>query len=161
MTDLHSFYQADNYPVQSSVGYLVKQLSQTIGKELDRRMVNIGLTDAQWKPLLSLRQGGCSTAVDLARIACNDAGSITRLLDRLEAKGLVRRVRSTEDRRVVNLELTEEGKKIAAQVPEIIVGLANEMLKGFSQEEFEQFMNLLTRALANARAVSEGDASCA
>ena len=161
MTNPHSFYQADNYPVQSSVGYLVKQLSQTIGKELDRRMVNIGLTDAQWKPLLLLRQGGCTTAVDLSRISCHDAGSITRLLDRLEAKALIQRVRSAEDRRVVNLELTEEGKKVAAEVPEIIVGLANEVLKGFSREEFEQFTNLLTRALANARAVSEGDAPCA
>jgi len=161
MTDLHSFYQAENYPMESSVGYLVKQLAQTVGKELDRRMVDLGLTDAQWKPLLLLRQGGCTTAVDLSRIACHDAGSVTRLLDRLEAKGLVQRVRSDEDRRVVNLELTEEGKKVAAQVPEIIVGLGNEVLKGFSRDEFEQFTKLLTRALANARAVSEGDPICA
>jgi DNA-binding MarR family transcriptional regulator len=161
MTDFHSFYQAENYQVESSIGYLVKQLAQTVGKELDRRMVDLGLTDAQWKPLLLLQQGGCTTAVDLSRISCHDAGSITRLLDRLEAKGLVQRVRSAEDRRVVNLELTEEGKKVAAQVPEIIVGLGNEVLKGFSRDEFEQFTNLLTRALANARAVSEGDPTCA
>jgi len=161
MTDLHSFYQAENYPMGSSVGYLVKQLAQTVGKELDRRMVDLGLTDAQWKPLLLLQQGGCTTAVDLSRIACHDAGSVTRLLDRLEAKGLVQRVRSAEDRRVVNLELTEEGKKVAAQVPKIIAGLGNEVLKGFTRDEFEQFTNLLTRALANARAVSEGDPTCA
>jgi DNA-binding MarR family transcriptional regulator len=161
MTDLHSFYQAENYPMGNSVGYLVKQLAQTVGKELDRRMVDLGLTDAQWKPLLLLQQGGCTTAVDLSRIACHDAGSVTRLLDRLEAKGLVQRVRSAEDRRVVNLELTEEGKKVAAQVPEIIAGLGNEVLKGFSRDEFDQFTNLLTRALANARAVSEGDPTCA
>jgi len=161
MTDIHSFYQAENYPMGSSVGYLVKQLAQTVGKELDRRMVDLGLTDAQWKPLLLLQQGGCTTAVDLSRIACHDAGSVTRLLDRLEAKGLVQRVRSAEDRRVVNLELTEEGKKVAAQVPKIIAGLGNEVLKGFTRDEFEQFTNLLTRALANARAVSEGDPTCA
>ena len=161
MTDQHTFYQAENYPMGSSVGYLVKQLAQTVGKELDRRMVDLGLTDAQWKPLLLLQQGGCTTAVDLSRIACHDAGSVTRLLDRLEAKGLVQRVRSAEDRRVVNLELTEEGKKVAAQVPKIIAGLGNEVLKGFTRDEFEQFTNLLTRALANARAVSEGDPTCA
>lgn len=161
MSDPQSFYQADNYPVQSGVGYLVKQLSQTISKELDRRMADIGLTDAQWKPLLLLGQGGCTTAVDLSRIACHDAGSITRLLDRLEAKALIQRVRSAEDRRVVNLELTEEGKKIAAQIPKIIVGLSNEVLTGFSRDEFEQFKDLLARALANTRAVSEGDIPCA
>jgi DNA-binding MarR family transcriptional regulator len=159
MTELHSFYRAETYQVDSSIGYLIKQLAHTIGRELDRRMTEIGLTDAQWKPLLLLQHGGCTTAVDLSRIACHDAGSVTRLLDRLEAKGLVQRVRSAEDRRVVNLELTDEGKKIAAQVPQIIVELANEVLKDFSQSEFEQFTNLLTRALANTRAVSEGDAA--
>ena len=161
MTDVHSFYHTENYRIQSSVGYLVTHLAQTVGKELDRRMVNLGLTDAQWKPLQLLRQVGCTTATDLSRIACHDAGSVTRLLDRLEAKGLVQRVRSAEDRRVVNLELTDEGKKVAAQVPKIIAELGNEVLRGFSQDEFEQFTNLLTRALANARAVSEGDPTCA
>ena len=161
MTAPHPFYTADTYQVEKGIGYLARQFSHTIGRELDRRMADLGLTDAQWKPLLLLQQGGCTTAVDLARIACHDAGSVTRLLDRLEAKGFVQRVRSAEDRRVVNLELTDEGRKIAKQVPEIIVELANESLKGFSQEEFEQFTDLLTRALANARAITKGDATCA
>ena len=161
MTNPHSFYTADTYQVEKGIGYLAEKFSHTVGRELDRRMADLGLTDAQWKPLLLLRQGGCTTVVELARIACHDAGSITRLMDRLEVKGLVQRVRSVEDRRVVNLELTEEGKKIVAQVPEIIVELANQMLKGFSQDEFAQFTNLLTRALANARAVCKGDSRCA
>lgn len=159
MTDIHEFYRADTFKAGSSIGYLVKLLTQTIGRELDRRMAAVGLTDAQWKPLLLLLQGGCSTAVDLARTACHDAGATTRLLDRLEAKGLVRRVRSTEDRRVVKLELSEEGKKIAAQIPAVIADQMNGILKGFSQEEFEQFKDFLTRALANARALEQGDAS--
>ena len=159
MTDSQQFYQAETYQVGDSVGYLVKRLAQEIGKELDRRMGALGLTDAQWKPLLLLRQGGCSTAMDLSRIACHDTGAVTRLLDRLEAKGLVRRLRSAEDRRVVNLELSEEGKKIAAEVPEVIAQLANQVLAGFSHDEFAQFKNLLGRALANASALNEGDAS--
>lgn len=159
MADSHSFYQADTYNVESSIGYLVNRLAQTIGKELDRRMSALGLTDAQWKPLLLLHQGGCTTAVDLSRISCHDTGAVTRLLDRLETKGLVQRVRSSEDRRVVNLELTDEGKRIAAEVPEIISQLANQVLTGFSQDEFVQFKALLARALANARELGEGEAS--
>jgi DNA-binding MarR family transcriptional regulator len=153
------FYQAETYRVENSVGYLVNKLAQTIGRELDRRMADLGLTDAQWKPLFLLYQGGCSTAMDLSRIACHDTGAVTRLLDRLETKGLVHRVRSAEDRRVVNLELTGDGKRIAAEVPAIIAQLANEVLAGFSQEEFVQFKDLLGRALINARALGEGEAS--
>ncbi len=157
MTDIHQFYQAKNYQVGSSVGYLVNMLAQTVGREIDRRMAELGLTDAQWKPLLLLQQGGCSTAADLSRIACHDAGAVTRLLDRLESKGLVRRSRSAEDRRIVNLELTEEGHRIAVDVPKIIAHLGNQILVGFSQDDFVRFKDLLNRALANARALDEGD----
>jgi len=160
MTTIHPFYQAETYRVEESVGYLVNRLAQTVARELDRRMVDLGLTDAQWKPLLMLHQGECSTAADLSRMACHDTGAVTRLLDRLEAKGLIRRLRSAEDRRVVNLELTEAGEKIAAEVPKIIIGLANQVLVGFSPDEFAKFKDLLGRALLNARALSETDASC-
>ena len=46
---------------------------------------------------------------DIARLACHDTGAVTRVLDRLESKGLIQRVRSESDRRVVNLQLTTEG----------------------------------------------------
>lgn len=160
MTASPPFYQVESYRVEESVGYLVNRLAQTIGRELDRRMIDLGLTDAQWKPMFLLYQGECSTAADFSRIACHDTGAVTRLLDRLEAKGLIRRVRSADDRRVVNLELTESGEKIAAEVPKIIVGLANQVLTGFSPDEFAQFKNLLGRALINARALGEADPSC-
>ena len=153
------FYQAETYRVESGIGFLVNQLARTLGRELDRRMADLGLTDAQWKPLLMLHQGGCSNAMDLARIACHDTGAVTRLLDRLEAKALVHRVRSAEDRRVVNLELTDEGRRIAAEIPGVIAQLANQVLVGFSPEEFVQFKDLLGRALSNARALGEGEAS--
>lgn len=151
------FYRAETYQVDDSVGYLVNRLAQAIGRELDRRMAGLGLTDAQWKPMFLLYQGSCSTAMDLSRIACHDTSAVTRLLDRLEAKGLVRRVRSSEDRRVVDLELTDEGSRIAAEVPGIIAQLANEVLVGFSQEEFVVFKDLLGRALANVRALGDGE----
>ena len=160
MKTIPPFYQAETYRIEESIGYLVNRLAQTVGRELDRRMVDLGLTDAQWKPMFMLYQGGCSTAADLSRIACHDTGAVTRLLDRLEAKGLIRRLRSAEDRRVVKLELTEAGRKIAAEVPKIIADLANQVLAGFSHDEFVQFKDLLGRALLNARAISEVDPAC-
>jgi len=158
MAKTHSFYKAESYRVESSVGYLINKLAQTIGREIDRRMVDLGLTDAQWKPLLLLQQGACTTAADISRIACHDNGAVTRLLDRLETKGLVRRLRSAEDRRIIKLELTEEGKRIAAEVPKIITHLNNQVLTGFSQDEFLQFRDLLNRALVNAKALNEEEA---
>lgn len=156
MSDIQQFYRPENWRMDESVGYLVKRLSLVITRELDRRMEVLGLTDAQWKPLLGLQQGVGKTAADLARAACHDTGAVTRLLDRLESKELIRRVRSEEDRRVVNLELTDAGSQVAEEVPKVIAHLANQMLEGFSEAEFRQFKDLLKRALANAQALDEG-----
>jgi DNA-binding MarR family transcriptional regulator len=154
MEQFNSFYQPEGYQAENSVGYLVNKLAQAVAREVDNRMIDLGLTDAQWKPLLLLQQGTCSTAADISRIACHDTGAVTRLLDRLEAKTLIRRVRSAEDRRVVNLELTTEGEQVAAEVPKILANLANEVLEGFSPDEFAQFKNLLRRALNNVLAIN-------
>jgi len=73
------------------------------------------------------------------------------MLDRLEAKGLVCRVRSLEDRRVVNLELTEAGQEITRQIPAHLVGVLNQHLQGFSVAEFEMFKKMLIRFTENGQ----------
>jgi DNA-binding MarR family transcriptional regulator len=158
MEQLHQFYQAETYRAENSTGYLVNKLAQAVTREVDHRMIDLGLTDAQWKPLLLLQQGSCTTAADISRMACSDTGAVTRLLDRLETKTLIRRVRSAEDRRVVNLELTQEGEQVAAEVPKILANVANEVLQGFSQEEFLQFRDLLGRALHNVQSLNAREA---
>src|SRR6218665_724338 len=101
------FYDAENYRPQESVGYLMRQVIGSITQQIDKRLEPHGLTHAQWAPLYKLLIGGeVSTVAELARVANVDPGAMTRLLDRLEAKGLCKRVRSSEDRRVVNVELT-------------------------------------------------------
>jgi DNA-binding MarR family transcriptional regulator len=112
-----------------------------------------GLTHAQWIPLFKLYMGQASTVAELARESELDAGAMTRLLDRLEAKGLVSRVRSSSDRRVVNLELTPEGREAAKQIPEVLCKVQNAFLQGFSVEEWQQLKDLLRRVLANGLAL--------
>ena len=154
MSEAPLFYQPETVRPENSVGYLINRVAQSLGRELDHRMSALGLTDAQWKPLLLLQQGTCLTAADIARYACHDTGAVTRVLDRLESKGLIQRVRSASDRRVVNLQLTEEGAQIAAEVPKILADLLNQLLVGFSAEEFALLSELLQRVLVNVRAAS-------
>lgn len=149
------YYNPTNVRPESSVGYLINRLGHSLARELDRRMSDIGLTDAQWKPLLLLQQGACLTAADIARHSCHDTGAVTRVLDRLEAKALIRRVRSDSDRRIVNLELTEAGSQLAAEVPVILSALLNQLLTGFSEDEFTQFNELLKRAFDNIQTLSK------
>lgn len=83
---------------------------------------------------------------------------MTRMLDRLEAKGLLRRVRSKTDRRVVELELTDEGRALAPSLSLPIVNVLNEALQDFSKEEVATLSLLLrrvTEALKSAPANQE------
>lgn len=151
-----AFYDGADYKIDDSIGYLMRQIVGLTSTIIDERMAQHDLTDAQWKPLLMLSQGQCRTAAELARRSCVDTGAVTRLLDRVEAKGLVRRSRSQEDRRVVNLELTEEGKEAAAVVPHVLAEVLNTTLAGFSESEALQFKALLQRMLDNARRMRDG-----
>jgi DNA-binding MarR family transcriptional regulator len=78
---------------------------------------------------------------------------MTRLLDRLETKGLVRRVRSSEDRRVVNLELTEAGRAAAKKIPSVLCGVQNAHMRGFTLQEWQTLKTLLRRVLDNAHEI--------
>ncbi len=141
------FYSAHGYCAEESVGYLMKRVMLSIIYQADKRLDEHGLTSAQWGPLLRLRSTGGSTVAELARWLQTDAGAMTRLLDRLEKKGLCKRVRSTEDRRVVQVELTPDGEAAIEEVPAVLAEVMNAHLTGFSKSEWQALKTYLQRML--------------
>jgi DNA-binding MarR family transcriptional regulator len=148
-----AFYTPDSYQPDESAAYLMRRILTLIAGEVDEALEPRGLTSAQWVPLLKLHMGDASTVAELARECQLDAGAMTRLLDRLETKGLVARVRSLQDRRVVNLELTPEGREAAKEIPDVLCKVQNDFLQGFSVQEWQQLKQLLRRVLANGLAL--------
>ena len=146
------FYSAETYRPEQSVGYLMRRILSTVSQEVEHELEPSGLTNAQWIPLLKLYMGAASTVAEVARHCELDAGATTRLLDRLEAKGLLRRTRTSKDRRVVNLELTDEGRAAAEKIPAVLCRVQNAHLDGFTVEEWAHLKNMLGRILANAQA---------
>jgi DNA-binding MarR family transcriptional regulator len=149
------FYTAETYRAEESIGYLMRRIMAAVGQSVEHHMCEPGSpTYPQWVPLHKLHMGQATTVAELARECQLDTGAMTRLLDRLEAKGLCRRVRSLADRRVVNIELTDEGRAAAEEVPHVLSRVQNEHLAGFSHEEWEQLKSYLRRILDNALALS-------
>lgn len=148
-----AFYSADNYQTNESVGYLMRRIISHLAHGIDRELEPSDLTNAQWVPLLKLHRGCGSTVAELARECDLDAGAMTRLLDRLEAKQFCRRVRSVEDRRVVNIELTPAGSAAAQDIPKVLSNVQNAMLAGFSHEEWQTLKTYLRRMLDNVTAL--------
>nr|WP_148316570.1 MarR family transcriptional regulator [Achromobacter xylosoxidans] len=138
--------------MEENAGYLIKLVANSLNRMLDQEMAPLDLTAMQWRPIAMVSLGRADTPAELARLNGVDTGAMTRTLDRLEAKGLLRRARSQQDRRVVKIELTELGEAKAREIPPNIAHVLNHHLRGFSADEVTQLMHFLRRMLANGSA---------
>jgi DNA-binding MarR family transcriptional regulator len=145
-----SFYRAARYVPGDSVGYQMHQIVQAMRRQIDQRMAALGLTAAQWHPLWRIRLEGTVGARELAQSIGVDPGAMTRLVDRLVAKGLVERVRGRGDRRTVELTLTAAGRSVADKVPAELAAVNNAFLRDFDEAEWLQLRGLLRRMLDSA-----------
>lgn len=146
-------YRSDRCRVyEDNPGYMLKLVYNSMNRTLDQEMGPLELTATQWRPIAMIAMGRADTAAELARLNNVDTGAMTRTLDRLEAKGLLRRQRSDQDRRVVKIEVTEEGMATFRQIPGNIARTLNHYLRGFSENEVELLMHFMRRMLANGSA---------
>ncbi len=141
-------YQLETFSSKENMGYLLKRTWSVLATAIDQELVPYDLTYPQFLILVRLNEGECSTAAELARVICTDTGAMTRMLDRLESKGVIRRVRSTEDRRVVNLEFTDTGRELVEKVLVIAVNVLNRYFGDFSAGEMQLLEQLLKRVIA-------------
>ncbi len=96
-----------------------------------------------------LGNGGPRMMRELAEYLTVAVNSVTSIVDHLEAKGLVHRQRSEEDRRVIRVELTESGREIYQSAVEVNLRLFRSMLGALTEDEQEIFM-VLFRKIARA-----------
>ncbi|VUD69185.1 HTH-type transcriptional regulator SarZ [Thalassocella blandensis] len=138
-------YDPATFSSQSSLGYLLKINHSLMHDFADKVFTDHDVSFIQWIVLLKLQEGTALTASDLCRRMFHDNGAITRMLDQLEDRGYLIRQRSQEDRRVVELKLTDAGNdKVNELTPQVVTKL-NDLLTPFSSEEFSEFMRLLEK----------------
>ena|SRR5450759_4473867 len=152
-----AFYRDQDLGKVENIATLIKAVLGSLSLQVEKRLVEHDLTNSQWVPLLPLARGQCRTVVELARTGGSDPGAMTRAIDRLQSKGLVKRARSIYDRRVVNLELTASGRAAAAVVPALLAEVLNLHLAGFTATEWQNLLDLLRRMRANGRTMGLGD----
>jgi DNA-binding MarR family transcriptional regulator len=148
-------YAPGTFTPDQSVGYLMRQVLNSIRSQVDTRLTSCDMTYVQWLPLYKLMLQEGATTASLSRELAIDPGAMTRSVDRLVAKGLVQRERSQQDRRVVHLVLTAEGRSAAQRVPAVLSEVLNAHLQGFSDAEWRQLLQLLQRMQANGEALRQ------
>src|SRR5262249_6148800 len=134
---------------REAIGYLITRVKTALWEEADRALAPLDLTLSQWVVIANLRHGTLSTPADICKAISYDAGAMTRLLDRLEKKGFIRRVRHAGDRRSVTLELTRAGREVYPHMATHMVAGLNRVLAGFSAAEARLLESMLKRILVN------------
>jgi DNA-binding MarR family transcriptional regulator len=153
---IEPIYDADTYQPRKSIRYLVERVKGEIMAALDRELAQspelaaLEITAAQYVMLMGLAAEDQESTSHLCHKMSYDPGAMTRMVDRLEAKGLVRRRRCPDDRRVVNLDLTEEGRASVPKMRTCAAAVMNRFVRGFSKEEVRQLESFLTRMIGNA-----------
>ena len=145
-----AIYDPKTFEPRRGIGRLLGQVKMAMGGELDQELAEFDITSAQFVILTSLAESGPGPTSVLCQSVSYDQGAMTRMIDRLERKGLVRRARCVDDRRRVNLELTAEGKAVYPKLIAAAAIVQNRMLQGFSRVEVDQLEAMLRRMLSNA-----------
>ncbi len=151
----HPIYDVETYEPASCVGQLMYRVRAAQMSALDQALAQdpslapLEITAAQYIIISVLAKRGVDSAAQLCKDLSYDAGAMTRMIDRLEAKGLISRNRCPEDRRLVKLELTEAGLAALPKLRECSVRVLNRFLRGFSQAEARQLEGFLVRMLQN------------
>ena len=144
-------YDPATYDFTSAVFPVMGRVRTAMLAKLDERLAPLDLKAADYIVLVILANDPAAKASTICSVLSHDPGAMTRKIDGLEKRGLVRRVRSAEDRRAIKLELTPEGRKVYPKAVAIAVELANEFMSDFSKTEARQLEALLHRILENSK----------
>ncbi|MRW82847.1 MarR family transcriptional regulator [Pseudoduganella sp. FT26W] len=132
-------------------GFLISQARNAVFAALDKEMLPLDLTASQFVVVVGAMRERARTVNEFCQLAGIEPGPMSRLLDRMEAKGILRRGRDLEDRRQVNITLTEKGAALYPQINAAIHKVYGQLLHGFSEQEALAFKSALEKILLNAR----------
>jgi DNA-binding MarR family transcriptional regulator len=143
MSEQH--YHASTYKAQNSIGYLVKRAQSMMMDVLEQVFAERGFTFIHYVILTWIRDGIAVNPKDICLKYRHDSGALTRVIDQLEERGLLERVRRGNDRRKVDLELTDAGRKTVESLIPLVVDKLNLALTDFSRDEVTELKRLLTK----------------
>ena len=149
------YYNAETLEPQRSVGFLIKRCGVLMTQFAERSFESQPISFTQWVALMTLTQSPHTSPTELSCHMGHDMGALTRLVDELEHRGLVRRERSQHDRRAVEITLTPEGRRLGYAGKRYVVELLNELVEPYSHAEIDSFISLLQRLLARMQGLTK------
>ena len=130
-----------------NINILNCSLIKYFAKELNKNDIN--LTPEQYLVMDILWDADVMSQQSIADIIQKDKNSVTKFIDSLEKKGLVYRVVNKEDRRVNNIMVSEEGKKLKTKTTEVAIKMMRNVLDNIKEEDLMAFDKVMMQIKDN------------
>jgi MarR family transcriptional regulator for hemolysin len=145
-------------PRRDSLASLIARVARQWRRAVDRRLQPFGLTEATWLPLIHIaRSPTPMRQKDLSASLVLDGSSVVRLLDALEAAGLIERREEDGDRRAKTIVLTTQGLSIIDQVESASREVRTAALTGLSDDDIEVASRALELVCLNLAKAQDRD----
>lgn len=144
-----------DFDPENSVGYLVRDIHLMFAKALRNRLQSHKVTPGQWFFLRALWIEEGLSQRELSRRVRTTEPTTVSALRLLERNGLIERVRNADDRRTINIYLTERGRNLKAELLPYALELTGIATTGISDDEFAEFRRLIHKMKQNLAAEAE------
>jgi DNA-binding MarR family transcriptional regulator len=148
--------EAQSSDQQNDLAYLVAQVRLAVITGLDEELLAdkdvsaLEVTAAQFAIIRNVLKGSAQSACELCKSMDYDRGAMSRMIDRLESKRLLRRFPLAHTRRMVALEVTAAGKAAFPKMEACLERVLNRLLIGVTKAQVREVEKTLKRMLANA-----------
>ncbi len=139
-------------------GFILNDVARLMRITFDRRVKALGLTRSQWWVLNHLFRNNGATQSELADILEIEKATLGRLLDRMEAKGWIRREEHATDRRAKRVFLTDEVEPAVKTMRAAAADLRRDALANFGADDRERFVDMLLAIKTNLAGLENGAA---
>jgi len=116
----------------------------------DAALASLEVTAPQFVILANVLKGHAKSACELCNFMDYDRGAMSRMIDRLESKGLLRRVSLAHTRRTMGLEVTEAGRAAFPRMQACLARVTERLLKGVTKAQVREVERTLRQMLANS-----------
>jgi len=161
---MDDIYDPKTVDLRNCIGPLAGRVRAALWAAVDEALdqdptaAPFGISTAQFVILSTLHSEGGESACELCKLMDYDRGAMSRMIDRLESKGLIRRVRRAGERRMITLQITDAGEAVLPKMQACVVRVLNRFVRGISKSDVRQAESVLRRMLANAAAATSAAA---
>jgi DNA-binding MarR family transcriptional regulator len=153
---MNDVYDPKSLDLHNSIAPLVSQVRMAVLSGVDQEFLRdkelaaLEVTSAQFVIIANVLKGHAKSACELCSFMDYDRGAMSRMIDRLESKGLLRRVALPHTRRTMALEVTAAGKEAFPKMQACLARVLNRLLNGVTKTQVREVERTLKQMLANS-----------